>query len=1487
MFSLSISHTKAVHTLGLVLSLFLFSNSALACPDIDGLVDVNCDGELNILAFGDSITAGSDGDATGGGCDFGSGGRCDSMGGYPGRLQTLLPNSSVVNLGISGERTDQAANRSVSTFASANAPDYIILHEGVNDISRANNDLVTPLESADNLRQVVQDGEDAGARVLWANLTSATRVLADSSLPYPTFQDWVDEINLQISGETSIDFSGLGTTILGEDGLHPNGDGYQAMALRAKRDLESFSNSNRPADTDNDGVYDFAEPSFGTIVGDSDTDNDGLLDGYEIFVSGTSPSNPDTNGDGINDGQDNTNDFSLRINAGGNAFTDSFGYSWVADQSFIGGNTYSTTSGISGTSDDELYQTERYGNPFSYEIAVPNGEYEVTFHFAEIFATSANSRLFDVSLEGVIAQSDIDLFAEAGSNAPVTLFETVIVSDGSLSVDLAASLNFAKLSGIEIQNSGGTSPTTTTTTTTSTTTTTLPPVSSSSSSSSSGTGFVVRINSGGDSFTDSNGYTWQADTSYSGGNPFSASTPIAGTVDDLLYQSERWGNPYSYNIDLPNDTYEVRLHFAEIFATSAGQRLMDIAVEGNLFLSSFDLFAEAGANTSYIVNSSVTVTDGQLNIDLSASANNAKLSGLEVLGSGTGGGTTTTTTTLTTSTTTTTSPPVSSSSSSSSSGTNNFALRVNAGGSDHVDAQGNQWIADTAYSGGNAFSSSAPIAGTTDDVIYQTERWGNPFSYSVAVPNGDYTVILHFSEIFATAASSRILDVELENTLVLDDFDLFAASGANNAHIDTISTSVTDGEINILLNASVNNAKLSGFEILSDTGVSSSSSTSTSGTTTTTTTTTIPVSSSSSSSSGGNNFNLRINSGGSELVDSSGNSWVADTAFSGGNPFSTNSTISGTSDQGIYQTERYGNPFSYNVAVPNGDYFITLHFAEIFATSANSRIMNVSAEGQSLVSDFDLFSVAGSNSAYTSSFSLSVSDGELNITLDASSNNAKISGIEISSGPDSSSSSSSSSSGTTTTTTTTVSTTTTSSTTTTVPGGTGYSLRINSGGDSFTATDGNVWLADTYFSGGNNYSSSNSIDGSSEQGLYQTERYGNPFSYNIPLGNGVYSLTLHFAEVYATGTSQRVMSVDVEGYRTISNLDLFAESGQNTAYSLNQLVSVTDGQLDIDFSAAVNNAKLSGIEITESGSGTVPTLKISPPNSSQSISSLNFGNVPYLQSETSEIQLTNSGSGVLDISSISISGDDSADFIITQNSPYSLGAGESETISIEFIPSANGSKSATIRIDSNDINLSHQVDLAGNGVAPDIPGGPFALRINSGGNYYIDGEGHQWNADDHYLNGGQFAVTDEILETDDDKIYQSERYGTSNGLISYSIPVPKVATYKVILHFAEIYFDYAEERIINAEVEGELIAENMDIALDSGTFRPHTVEAEVYVTDGYVDVDLSAVVQNSKISGIEVIESLHPGHPFLHVVIDAPDYAIDFDGDGFGSVQLH
>ena len=138
---------------------------------------------------------------------------------------------------------------------------------------------------------------------------------------------------------------------------------------------------------------------------------------------------------------------------------------------------------------------------------------------------------------------------------------------------------------------------------------------------------------------------------------------------------------------------------------------------------------------------------------------------------------------------------------------------VNAGGASYTASDGTVYEADTAYSGGNLYSDpSAAIAGTTDDALYQSERYGS-FSYAVPVADGTYAVTLQFAEIWWTVDSQRVFDVTAEGTTVVDDLDLYAAAGHDTAYDAVVTVAVTDGTLDLGLVGSVDNAKVNAVRV--------------------------------------------------------------------------------------------------------------------------------------------------------------------------------------------------------------------------------------------------------------------------------------------------------------------------------------------------------------------------------------------------------------------------------------------------------------------------------------------------------------------------------------------------------------------------------------------------------------------------------------------------------------------------------------------------
>jgi YVTN family beta-propeller protein len=140
---------------------------------------------------------------------------------------------------------------------------------------------------------------------------------------------------------------------------------------------------------------------------------------------------------------------------------------------------------------------------------------------------------------------------------------------------------------------------------------------------------AIRINCGGPSITDPIGNAWAADDQR---NRSITTAPIANTNNPAIYQKESWTTgTLGYQFAVPNGSRTVNLHFAEIYLTQPGQRVFNIVINGTTVRSGFDILATAGANTANVQSFNVSVTNGQLIIQLVPVTGTPKLSGIEIL----------------------------------------------------------------------------------------------------------------------------------------------------------------------------------------------------------------------------------------------------------------------------------------------------------------------------------------------------------------------------------------------------------------------------------------------------------------------------------------------------------------------------------------------------------------------------------------------------------------------------------------------------------------------------------------------------------------------------------------------------------------------------------------------------------------------------------------------------------------------------------------
>jgi beta-glucanase (GH16 family) len=252
--------------------------------------------------------------------------------------------------------------------------------------------------------------------------------------------------------------------------------------------------------------------------------------------------------------------------------------------------------------------------------------------------------------------------------------------------------------------------------------------------------------------------------------------------------------------------------------------------------------------------------------------------------------------------------------------------------------------------------------------VYQTEHWGaSDWAIPNLNPTANYILRLHFVENTFTSAGKRLFNVLVNGEQVLTNFDIYAtASAMSKAVVENfIVTPDENGVVSLqFVQGDADQPTVSGIELL-PADPDDEDDIAASGTVVT-------------GSSGGATTNIAINAG-----DSAVGSFLADTDFAGGRVGSVSklvdtSGVTNPAPQQVYLTQRVGQstgPGSFGYFIPNlipgATYNVRLHFAEGFFTKAGSRLFNVAIDGQTVLSNFDIWATAeATNKAVIEGFSV-------------------------------------------------------------------------------------------------------------------------------------------------------------------------------------------------------------------------------------------------------------------------------------------------------------------------------------------------------------------------------------------------------------------------------------------------------------------------------------------------------------------------------------
>jgi PKD repeat protein/N-acetylneuraminic acid mutarotase len=414
----------------------------------------------------------------------------------------------------------------------------------------------------------------------------------------------------------------------------------------------------------------------------------------------------------------------------------------------------------------------------------------------------------------------------------------------------------------------------------------------------SGTQFSLLINSGGPALTDNN-KDYVADVHFSGGNPYSKTTAQVPALYQTERSSPTKTFSYAIPLENGDYTIILHFAEIYWGATGGGpggvgRRIFDVAMEGTLIMDNYDITADVGAETPVAKTFAATVSDGVLNLTFSSltaagGVDQPKVSAIEIYGttpnqspeaiatavptegtaplnvSFTGSGSTDdggiveylwdfkdgTTSNLADPThifteagsygvslTVTDAEGLEDSASVSivvdeEVPPQDFSILINAGGPALTD-NGKDYSGDVYFTGGNPYSKATALV----PALYQTERSApnKSFSYAIPLENREYTVVLHFAEIYWGATGGgpggvgrRIFDVAMEGALIMDNYDITADVGAETPVAKTFVTTVSDGVLNLTFSSltatgGVDQPKVSAIEIYSEglTAISSS-----------------------------------------------------------------------------------------------------------------------------------------------------------------------------------------------------------------------------------------------------------------------------------------------------------------------------------------------------------------------------------------------------------------------------------------------------------------------------------------------------------------------------------------------------------------------------------------------------------------------------------------------------------------------------------------
>jgi hypothetical protein len=300
----------------------------------------------------------------------------------------------------------------------------------------------------------------------------------------------------------------------------------------------------------------------------------------------------------------------------------------------------------------------------------------------------------------------------------------------------------------------------------------------------------------GSDVIDNSGVRWVPDQYYSKGGTWSREAGfVRGTSRPFLFANWRT-HEFGYDIPLAPGHYELRMFFVSPY--KAGEEKLggfNVDLNGKSLLEAYDVVVSANGTDvadEQVFRDVSPAPDGMLHLWFYNMVSSPILNALSITPGEPG---------------------------------RLQPIRITMQPTSFVDHDGQRWRADDYYQNGFRSTDRPRVTGTDDPELFGAERFGH-FSYTIPVDRrGTYTVRLHFAEFYygpklpgGGGDGSRVFHVFCNGQTLLREFDVYKEAGSLKLVTKTfqhIKPSAL-GKINLMFEPVINNATLSGIEVVDE-----------------------------------------------------------------------------------------------------------------------------------------------------------------------------------------------------------------------------------------------------------------------------------------------------------------------------------------------------------------------------------------------------------------------------------------------------------------------------------------------------------------------------------------------------------------------------------------------------------------------------------------------------------------------------------------------